>query len=199
MRALWRELEWNTWDEACALDFQNASGNLSSDSAVVRQAVDINDNIYNMEDSGHPAWDVCCTGLVIDMHGYVDGDVYIDRLCLLGRYDVENIMQKNEEYVDVRGLSHRHTVSWNPGVAESRPLAVCYDCLCLISFFRTVMSLSYDWDEVFGWIGHDGGYACFSVGVLEYLPRCLYSPLVMNRMTQYLTQMKVLGWSLVHR
>ena len=30
-------------------------------------------------------------------------------------------------------------------------------------------------------------------------PQCLYSPLVMNRMTQYLTQIKVLGWSLVHR
>ena len=32
-----------------------------------------------------------------------------------------------------------------------------------------------------------------------HLPRCLYSPLVMYRMTQYLTQIKVLGWSLVHR
>ena len=61
------------------------------------------------------------------------------------------------------------------------------------------MSLSYDWDEVFGWIGHDGGYDCSPAGALEYLPRCLYSPLVMNRMTQYLTQIKVLGWSLVHR
>ena len=81
-------------------------------------------NIYSMENGGHPAWDVCCTGLVIDTHGYVgyvDGDVYIDRLCLLGRSGVENIMQRNEEYVDVRGLSHRHTVSWDPGVAESRP------------------------------------------------------------------------------
>ena len=193
------ELEWNTWDEACALDFQNASGIFPPDSAVIRQAVNIKDNIYNMEDSGHPAWDVCCTGLVIDMHGYVDRDVYIDRLCLLGQYDVNNIMHRNEEYADVRGWSHRHTVSWDPGVAESRPLAVCYDYLCLISLFRTVMSLSYDWDEVFGWIGHDGGYDCSPAGAIEYLPRCLYSPLVMNRMTQYLTQIKVLGWSLVHR
>ena len=120
-------------------------------SSGLRQAVNIKDNIYNIEDSGHPAWDVCCTGLVIDTHGYVDRDVYIDRLCLLGRYDVKNIMHRNEEYVDVRALSHRHMVSWDSGVA------VCYDCLCLISLFRTVMSLSYDWDEVFGWIGHDGG------------------------------------------
>ena len=151
--------------------------------------MNIKDNIYNMEDGGHPACDVCCTGLVIDTHGYVgyiNKNVYIDRLCLLGRSGVENIMQRNEEYVDVRGLSHR-------------PLAVCYDCLCLISLFRTVMTLSYDWDEVFGWIGHDEGYDCSPAGALGYLPRCLYSLLVMDRMTQYLTEIKVLGWSLVLR
>ena len=61
------------------------------------------------------------------------------------------------------------------------------------------MSLSYDWDEVFGWIGHDEGYDCSTAGALGYLPRCLYSPLVMDRMTQYLTENKVLGWSLVLR
>ena len=160
------------------------------------------DNVYNMDNGGHPAWDVCCTGLMIDTHeyvGYVDRNVCIDRLCLLGRSGVENIMQRNKEYVDVRGLSHRHTVSWDPGVAESRPLAVCNDCLCSISLFRTVMSLSYDWDEVFGWIGHDEGYDCSPAEALGYLSRCLYSPLVMDRMTQYLTEIKVLGWSFVLR
>ena len=59
------ELEWNTWDEACALEFQNASGIFPPDSAVVRQDVNIKDNIYNMDDGGHPAWDVCCTGLAL--------------------------------------------------------------------------------------------------------------------------------------
>ena len=94
-----------------------------------------------------------------DTHAYVDINVYINCLCLLGRYDVRNIMHRNEEYVDVRELSHRHMVSW-----DSRHLAVCYDCLCLISLFRTVMSLSYDWDEVFGWIRHDGRYDCYPLG-----------------------------------
>ena len=83
-------LEWNTWDEVCALDFQNASG-------------------------------VCSDN-------------------------------------------------------DSQVLTVCYDCLCLISLFRTVMSLSYDWDEVFVWTGHDEGY----------LPWRLYSPLVVDRVTEYL-------------
>ena len=184
------ELEWNTWDEA--------SGIFSPDSGVVRQAVNIKDNI--MEDGGHHAWDVCCTGFAIDTHGYVgyvDGDIYIARLCLLGRSGVENIMQRNEKYVDVWRLNHRHMVSWDPGVADSRHLAECYDCLCLISLFRTMMSLSYDWDEVFGWIGHDEGHDCSPAGALGYLPRCLYSPLVMDRMTQYRTEIKVPGWSLV--
>ena len=57
------ELEWNTWHEACALNFQNASGIFPPDSVVVRHAVNIKDNIYKRENSGHPAWDVCCTGL----------------------------------------------------------------------------------------------------------------------------------------
>ena len=162
--------------------------------------MNIKDNICDMGDSGHPAWDVCCTGRAFDTHGYVgcvDGNIYMARLCLLGRPGMESRMQRNEEYVDIRGWSHGHTVILDPGVAESRPLAVCYDCLCLISLFWTVISLSYDWDEVFGWIGHDEGYDYSPAGALGYLPRCLNSPLVMDMMTHYLTEIKVLGWSLV--
>ena len=47
------------------------------------------------------------------------------------------------------------------------------------------MSLSYDWDEVFSWIGHDEGYDYSPAGALGYLPRCLNSPLVMVMMTHY--------------
>ena len=66
------ELEWNTWDETCALDFRNASGIVPPDSAVVHEAVNIKDNIHNMKDSGHSTWDVCDIGLVNDTHVYVD-------------------------------------------------------------------------------------------------------------------------------
>ena len=41
--------------------------------------------------------------------------------------------KRKKEYVDIQRLNHRHTVSWDPGVTDYRPLAVCYDCLCLIS------------------------------------------------------------------
>ena len=37
------------WDEACALDFRNASEIVPPDSVVVRQAVNIKDNICNMQ------------------------------------------------------------------------------------------------------------------------------------------------------
>ena len=59
------------------------------------------------------------------------------------------------------------------------------------------MSLFYDWDEVFAWIGHDEGYDCSPAGALGYLTRRLYSPLVMDRITQYLTEIKVPGSSLL--
>ena len=199
------ELEWNTWDEACALDFQNASGVFPPDSAVIRPAVNFSDNVNNTEDGGNLAWDVCITGLSLNAHGYfglsgvgyVDGEMYSARLCLLGPTGVEDIRKRREEYVDIRGLSHRHMVCWDLGVADSQVLTVCYDCLCLISLFRTVMSLSYDWDEVFVWTGHDEGYDRSPGWELLYLPRRLYSPLVVDRVTEYLTEIKVPGWSLV--
>ena len=59
------------------------------------------------------------------------------------------------------------------------------------------MSLSYDWDGAFDWIGHDEGYDCSPAGELGYLPRCLYSASVMDLMTQYLTEIKGPGWSLM--
>ena len=116
------ELEWNTWDEACALEFQNVSGIFPPDSAVVCPAVNIKDIVHSMEDGEHPAWDVCCTGLTINTHGYVDGDIYLARLCLLGRPGVYNIRKRNEEYVDILRLNHRHTVSWDPALRILGPL-----------------------------------------------------------------------------
>ena len=103
------------------------------------------------------------------------------------------VMEWRDEYVNIRGLNHRHTVRGDPGVVDSRVLTVCYDCMCLISLFRTVMSLSYDWDEVCVWTGHDEGYGHFSGWELRYLP-LLYSPLVVDMVTDCLTEIKVPGW-----
>ena len=93
------ELEWNTWDEACALEFQHASVVFPPDSAAVRPVVNIRDKIFDMGYGGHPAWEVCCTGRAFDTYGYVgcvDGNIYMARLCLLRRPGMESMMQHNE-------------------------------------------------------------------------------------------------------
>ena len=171
-------------------------------SAVVCPAVDFRDNVTSREDGEKHVKDVCITGFSLSAHryfglsgvGYVDGDMYSARLCLLGPSGVEDITKQREEYVDIRGLSHRHTVRWDLGVADSQVLTVCYDCLCLIFLFRTVMSLYYDWDDVFVWTGHDEEYDRSPGWELRYLPH-LYAPLVVDRVTEYLTEIKVPGWS----
>ena len=45
------------------------------------------------------------------------------------------------------------------GVASSAGLAgdVCYDCLCLMALFRSVMYLAHYWAERIVWTGPDEG------------------------------------------
>ena len=89
------ELAWNTWEEACALEFQHASVVFPPDSAAFCPAVKIRVKICDTGDGGHPAWDVCCTGHAFDTHGYVgcvDENIYMARLCLLRRPGMESMM-----------------------------------------------------------------------------------------------------------
>ena len=55
------ELEWNTWDDACAWEFRNASGNFPPDSELGLPAVLLKDVVYCKEDGRFLEWDVCCT------------------------------------------------------------------------------------------------------------------------------------------
>ena len=196
------ELEWNTWDDACAWEFRNASGNFPPDSELGLPAALLKDVVYCTEDGGFPEWDVCCTGLDFGRYrhkyvGYVNGDIYSARLCLLERPGLRDIRVWNDDNVNVRGLNHRPTMCWHMDITDSQPLAVCYDCLCLISLIRTMMSLSYDGDGELEWIGHDEGYDCSPAGELGYILRCLCSPWVMGRMMQYPTEIKGPGSSLM--
>ena len=36
--------------------------------------------------------------------------------------------------MDGQWMVHLRTVSWDPGIADSRNLLVCYDCLCFDGF-----------------------------------------------------------------
>ena len=122
----------------------------------------------------------------------VGWDTYSVRLCLL--------------YPDMCGgftgftrgivLNHWHTVSWDPGIADSRVLSVCYDCLCLMALFRAVMSLARYWAEEFVWTGPDEGYCRSMAWEERYLPR-LHPPCVVDRLCGYLTEIKVLGFVLM--
>ena len=47
--------------------------------------------------------------------------------------------------MDDHRMDHWCTVSWDPGIADYRTLSVCYDCLCLMTLFLTVMSLARYW------------------------------------------------------
>ena len=129
-------------------------------------------------------WDVCCTGLDFCKyrHRYIDGDIYLARLCLLEQPGLRDIRVRNDGNVNVRGLNHRLTICWHTDVTDSQPLAVCYDCLCLIYSIRTMVSLSSDGDGALERIGHDEGYDCSPAEKLGFLPWCLCSPLVMDRM-----------------
>ena len=103
---------------------------------------------------------------------------------------MDELQDLRDECVDSQGLNHWHTVSWDPGVADSRVLSVCYDCLCLMALFRDVMSVAHDWVEVFVWTGQHEG-SCRSTGwELRYLPR-IYPPCVVDRLGGYLTEIKV--------
>ena len=125
---------------------------------------------------------------------YVGGDTYYARLCLLHPAGVDNLLERRDGYVDNQGLNQWHRVSWDPGVADSRVQSVSYDCLCLIALFWTVMSLPRDWVEVFVWTGHDKGYGLSFGWEPWYLPR-MYPPCVVDRLADYLTEIKVPGWS----
>ena len=82
------ELEWNPWDDACAWEFQSASGNFPPDSDLGLSAGLLRDTGYYTEDGVFPARH----GHV----GYVDGDIYLSRLCLWQRPDLWDIRIRND-------------------------------------------------------------------------------------------------------
>ena len=92
--------------------------------------------------------------------------------------------------VDDHRMDHSRTVSWNPGIAVSRTLLVCYDCLCLMTLFRTVMSLVHYWAVRIVWTEPDEGFGRSMAWTDSYLPR-LYPPCVVNRVHGVTTKIKV--------
>ena len=95
--------------------------------------------------------------------------------------------------MDDHRMDHSRTVSWDPGIADSRTLSVCYDCLCLMTLFRTVMYLASYWAMRIVWTGPDEGSSRSMAWNERYLPR-LYPPCVVDRLYGYTTEIKVPGF-----
>ena len=213
------DLEWNTWDDTCALAFKGAVGAFTLEVAVIRLAVVFRDILFREEECDIavflargeipmlpvlPVTDkrVAMIPPVTNRHVQrtssesVGEDAYNVRLCLLYPDSVEDLQDFRDGYVDSQRLNHWHTVSWDLGIADSRVLSVCYDCLCLMALFRAVMSLARYWAEVFVWTGHDE-WCCRSTGWEQrYLPQ-IYPPCVVDRLGGYLTEIKEPGLVLV--
>ena len=121
-----------------------------------------------------------------------DLNIYHRRLCLLcpdGTADLRNLRGRS---VDDHRMDHSRTVSWDPAIADSRTLSVCYDGLCLMTLFRTVMYLAHYWAMRIVWTGPDEGFGRSMAWMEPYLPR-LYPPCVVDRVHEVTTEIKVPG------
>ena len=97
---------------------------------------------------------------VLNMISVADREmnVYDRRLCLLcpvGTADLRIL--RDRSVVDLR-MDHSRTISWDPGIANSQTISVCYDCLCVMALLRTVMYLAHYWAERIVWTGPDEVY-----------------------------------------
>ena len=87
-------------------------------------------------------------------------------------------------------MNHSCTISWDPGIADSRTVSVCYDCLCLMALFRTVMYLADYWAVRIVWTGPDKGNCRYIAWREQYLPG-LYPPCAVDRLHEVMTEIKV--------
>ena len=198
--------ECNTWADVCTLAFQGAMDEFLLEVAEIRPAVVFWNSLFPGEECANvivsvqgdvpmsPVLQVTDKGVamippVTDQHVQrtvsrsVSWGAYSVRLCLLYPDGTEDLQDLRGGSVDSQRLDHWRTVSWDPGIADSRAISVCYDCLCLMALFRAVM---------FVWTGPDEGN-CHSIAWEErYLPR-LHPPCVVDRLFGYTTEIKVPG------
>ena len=174
------ELEYNTWNDACASQFRNAYGNLPPGliqtplTELIRNMSCSTDDNKSVERLGHG--------------GYVDGGIYRPRLCLEQQHSLWDSGTWNDDSVIIHRFYHKLTIYCHADDMDYPSPVVCYDCMCLMSLIWTMTSLSYDGDGTVTRTRHDGGYDCSPAVILGCLPRRLCLPWVMDVMTQFLTK-----------
>ena len=105
------------------------------------------------------------------MISVVDREMYLygRRLCLLCPVGTADLRILRNGSVDELRMDHSRTVAWDPGIADSRTILVCYDCLCLMALFRTVMHLVHYWTGRIVWTGPDEGPGRSMAWMEQYL------------------------------
>ena len=86
-------------------------------------------------------------------------------------------------------MDHSRTVTWDPGIADSRTILVCNDCLCLVTLFRTVMYLVHYWTGRIVCTGPDEGSGRHRAWMEQYLSG-LYPPCVVDWLPNDATEIK---------
>ena len=169
----------------------------SDDGSVADLDVDILD-IVDYDDSDiRSVMDVNSGSSGVDMEDDYDfnrmsvgnSDLYLydRRLCLLCPGGTADLRILRNGSVDGLNMDHTRTATWDPGITDSRTLSVCYDCLCLMALFRTVMCLIHYWTGRIVWTGHDEGSGGNIAWMEQYLPG-LYPPCVVDRLPNDVTK-----------
>ena len=75
-------------------------------------------------------------------------------LCLLSSTDAKaGHIGTSSMKLGGQSLDHWCGVIWNPGIVGQQDICVCYDCLCLIVWFRDMMLLVHVWTSRPAWTG----------------------------------------------
>ena len=99
------ELEWNTWDDACAWEFRSASGKFPPELDLNPPAELLRNNCYYTDDDGSPEG--------LGHGGYVDGGIYPPRLCLWQQRSLWDSGIRNDDSMIIQRLNHKQTIYWH--------------------------------------------------------------------------------------
>ena len=166
------ELEYNTWNYACAWEFRSASGN-SLPGLIQNPPTEIIRNT--------PCYtEICGHG------GYVDGGIHPPRFSLGQQHSLwdSGIWNKKNDSMIIHRLHPKLAIYCHTDDMDYASPAVCYVCIYLMSLIWITTSLSYDGEGTVNRTGHDGGYDCSPAGILGCLPRCLCLPWGIDGMTK---------------
>ena len=92
---------------------------------------------------------------------------------------------------------HTSTIDWYVNITDTSPRAICYDCLYLIGFFRTVESVFHlEYEMLYG-TEHIGADDYALVKHWRYVPRGLCFPLAVDDMTWSPTEFQGPGCGII--